>query len=326
MTSLSKHVVYEMSGLSISSEVVLSARPGRRGLDATAADLTITIEKPRDQPYRRPSADVVAEHGVDGFTWYSICRVGETFVIRMPGIGDFEIDPDLRAIRCFPTHEPRAEYLPIVLTGTVLSFVLEMRGLTVLHGSAVDIGGSSLAFVGASGQGKSTMAAIMCASGAPLVTDDVLPIFFKGDTPVPWCLRSGHEIRLREKSASLTQSFREGTSIRVTADERHAVTPAAADTDQLPLKTIVIPRPIHEISAVSARRLGVGEAALQLSRFDRIEGWRDRAHLRRQFLDVGRIVDLVPVFEVSVPWGPPFAPELALDILRSCDLELPLLS
>ena len=62
----------------------------------------------------------------------------------------------------------------MLVGGTLLAFVLTMRGEAVLHASAVQVGDAALAFVGASGMGKSTMATLLCADGARLVTDDVL--------------------------------------------------------------------------------------------------------------------------------------------------------
>jgi hypothetical protein len=51
----------------------------------------------------------------------------------------------------------------------------------------------------------------------------------------------------------------------------------------------------------------------------RIEGWRERAQLRQQFTDVGNIVAALPIFEVSVPWGPPFAEDLPDQILEAIE-------
>jgi hypothetical protein len=205
----------------------------------------------------------------------------------------------------------------------VTAFLLAMSGRCVLHGSAVDIGGRAVAFVGASGQGKSTMAAMFCAAGATLVTDDVLPLEFESTadgTDAVYCLRSGNEIRLREKSASLADRFGADVPVRLTADERRALAPSATTHDRLPLAAIVLPRPTRDRTEVAERALGAGEASMWLARCQRIEGWRGRDHLRRQFVDVGRVVASVPVFEVSVPWGPPFAGDLPERVHAACGL------
>lgn len=52
----------------------------------------------------------------------------------------------------------------------------QLRGELGLHGSAVACEQRSLAFVGASGQGKSTIAAALCAHGATLLADDAVAL------------------------------------------------------------------------------------------------------------------------------------------------------
>jgi hypothetical protein len=126
---------------------------------------------------------------------------------------------------------------------------------------------------------------------------------------------------LCRQQASLADRFGAAATVRLTADERHAVSPRPTDLDRIPLAAIILPRPDRENLRVSARALGAGEASLWLARCQRIEGWRGRDHLRRQFIDVGRIVAAVPVFEVTVPWGPPFAEDLAQRVLDACGLH-----
>ena len=314
---------YEWSGLRISSEIPLAA-PRVIGADSSEVDVAIMLGESRTPPFERPSGDVVAELVVDGFPRYTICRVGDDYVCRIVSVGDFVIDADLRRVVCHPTDDGRRDVLPIIIAGTVTAFILAMGGWYVLHGSAVEVGGRALAFVGSSGQGKSTMAAMFCAAGAPLVTDDILPLEFETSPATAVeavrCLRSGSEIRLREKSASLAERFASDTRVRITADDRHAVESASSEHDRIPLGAIILPRPDREQSEVSARVVPPGEAAYWLSRCQRIEGWQGRDELRKQFNDAVRVVEAVPVFEVMVPWGPPFAADLPQRIQECCGL------
>ncbi len=314
--------VYECSGLRLASQLPLSAPLSIDG-DLASADVTIAIGEERTPPSERPSADVIAELILDGYPFYTFCRVGDDIVGRMGGIGDFEISGDLTKVVCHPYVGGRHEVLPIVIPGTITAFLMNMAGQFVLHGSAVDLGGRCLAFVGQSGQGKSTMAAMFCALGAALVTDDVLPLEFgtgrNGSGPV-FCLPGGSEIRLREGSASLIDRFVTDVAVRDTADQRRAVSPGSTGRDRVPLSAIVVPHPDRLHPQVTARRLGAGEASLVLGRYQRIEGWRSTEHLRRQFEAVGQVVVAVPVFDVSVPWGPPFADDLVTQVLEACGL------
>jgi hypothetical protein len=313
--------VFECSGLRIASEIALSAP--RAGGDPTVFDVLVRRGDECLPPFVRPSGDVVAELVVDDFPWYSFCRVEGGYVGRMTGIADFFISDDLATVVVHPVTGGRSNVIPIVVPGTVTAFLLAMGGHCVLHGSAVEMGGRALAFVGVSGQGKSTMAAMFCAAGAALVTDDVLPLEFGPDGAGPgpvMCRRSGHEIRLREKSRSLADRFG-SSAVRVTADERHAVAPSASGLERLPLAAVVLPRPDREHAEVSVRLLAAGEASLALARCQRIEGWRVPEHLRRLFEDTVRVAGSVPVYEVAVPWGPPFADDLPAQVLSACGMD-----
>lgn len=315
--------LYECSGLRISSAVPLYA-PLLIGVDVEEADLTIELGESRTLPFERPSTDLVAELITDGHPRYTICRVDGGYVCRIMSVADFVIDADLSTVTCHPAIGGPTNVIPIVITGTIVAFVLAMGGRCVLHGSAVEMEGNALAFVGESGQGKSTMAAIFCAAGASLVTDDVLPLEIMSaadGSDVVHCLPSANEIRLREKASSLAYRFDRNTARRLTADERLAVAPLATALDRIPLAAVVLPRPDRGHSQASARLLPRAEASFWLNRCQRIEGWRDREYLRRQFVDIGRLASVVPVYEVSVPWGPPFADSLFEGVLHACGLD-----
>ena len=45
--------------------------------------------------------------------------------------------------------------------------------------------------------------------------------------------------------------------------------------------------------------------------FPRVHGWRDKAVLAREFATLSQVVNQVPVFEATIPWGPPFDPDIA---------------
>jgi hypothetical protein len=70
--------------------------------------------------------------------------------------------------------EARVTRLPLL--GPVMGALLFQRRTLVLHGSAVEIGGAAVAFVGPKGRGKSTLAAALYARGHNLVGDDVVVI------------------------------------------------------------------------------------------------------------------------------------------------------
>ncbi len=63
-----------------------------------------------------------------------------------------------------------------ILLGPALVLALVIRGTWSLHASAVTCQGKTIAFVGESGRGKSTLAAYLSNAGWHLVADDILPV------------------------------------------------------------------------------------------------------------------------------------------------------
>jgi len=78
------------------------------------------------------------------------------------------------------TFDPRpgvsSGLLRLYLLGPVLGLLLHQRGLFVLHASAVALDGGVVAFLGHSGRGKSTTAAMLHARGGAVVADDAVAV------------------------------------------------------------------------------------------------------------------------------------------------------
>ena len=71
----------------------------------------------------------------------------------------------------------------IVILGTCMGAILMQRKVLPLHGSAIEINGKAYAFVGDSGAGKSTLARAFINKGHRLLTDDVIAVSLKSNTP-----------------------------------------------------------------------------------------------------------------------------------------------
>jgi len=302
--------VYHCAGLKVRSPLALSA-PTVGG----PADVEVIEGVVRPVPYERPSADVIAERVVDGVAWYTFARRGETVVGRIYRLADFIIDTRSRQVVFHrdPTCAP--EVVAILLSGTVTAYLLSAEGGLVLHASAVEVDGKAVAFVGLSGQGKTTVATLLCTGGYLLVTDDVLPVNAQGGEVT--CVPGGIELRVRDKSQELADWLASDVPRRRTADERLAMAVPVTRADRLPLATVIIPWPDRQFSEVSARRLSAGEAAMSLARFQRVEGWTSPKVLRAQFEAITAVVGSVPVFEMHIPWGPPFRRNLAIEIMMA---------
>lgn len=111
---------------------------------------------------------------LDGRLWAEFHRVDTGYLLRYPGMVDFEISSDACEVTCLPAPglpESTAKHLYV---NQVLPMVLSKRGKLVFHASAVSINDSAVAFVGVSGRGKSTLAASFASNGFRFLADDAL--------------------------------------------------------------------------------------------------------------------------------------------------------
>jgi hypothetical protein len=254
-----------------------------------------------------PPGEIVAVYEPGETSWYTATWTGVDYRMRFRDCGEFVISEDLSEVVVRPDPPGRVELLPILLAGTVSAFLLALRGHVILHASAVLVDGSALAFVGQSGRGKSTVAALMCVDGAELVTDDVLRV----DTGSPvTCVGGAPELRLREKAAPIVDDDPDA-STRTTADDRLAFAPTVAPPESLPLAGIVVPAPSRTATAVETERLDPGSALVALLSFPRVHGWQCREVLQREFGVLSQLANDVPVHTATIPWGPPFDPDVA---------------
>lgn len=312
MTSLAR-----LYGLTVRSELPLHQH--RPPPDPNAIDLTITLGEPILQTDELPPSKRLLHLKVDK-QYFTAGRTEDGFLLRFFGTCDVRFDPALTSAVVHPVSGTDPALLAVLAGGTLLAFALSMRGEPVLHASAVQIGGSALAFVGSSGMGKSTTATLMCADGALLITDDLLRLNL-ARTP-PTCSLGATELRLRKAAGDLSDRFARTPGRRITGDAREALAMPASTTENLPLAAIVVPLPdrSEERTEPEVERLDTMAAFLLLSRFPRLLGWEDEDVLRQQFQQLGEVVDTVPVYLAHLPWGPPFPENLAARLRKRVGL------
>jgi hypothetical protein len=310
------HLLY---GLRVQSDVPLYQH--RPVSDAIEPDVRIGWGEPLPLTEERPPGRVLAHLETDRpYYTFTVAGTGE-HVLRFYRTCDFVIDANLRVARMHVVDGADPEVAGVLAAGALLSYILTMRGEVVLHASAVQIGDAALAFVGRSGMGKSTMAALTCSSGASLITDDVLRVEF-GDQNVT-CRLGATELRLRKAAAELAERFPDRPPSRLTGDARDALRMVESNDDGLPLAAIVVPFPDRARTDVDVVRVPAMDAVIALLRFPRLLGWSDAAVLDQQFRDIADLVERVPVFQAYVPWGPPFADELGAEIIEAVGLSIP---
>ncbi|SFA98160.1 hypothetical protein SAMN05216266_10367 [Amycolatopsis marina] len=308
---------YRAHGLAVSSEAELPLSPAPP--PAGRPDFVLRVGEDAPVPEERPEGELLAAlNRRNGTVFYTLVRRDDHTILRYPGVCDFVGDHELARVSAH--WDPAADrgLLPVLAAGALLAVHLTLRGHLVLHASAVQLDGRALAFVGASGMGKSTLAAALCGTGCALVADDVLRVDVIGAAAAR-VYPGSTENRLRAAARELADSAPAGAA-RPTADGRLSLRPAAVADGPLPLAACVVPRPSREAVEVGVHRLSPARALLRLSQFPRVLGWRDPATMGDSFQALADLVERVPVAEAVIPWGPPFRPEVLtglLDAVRS---------
>ncbi|MEQ2008268.1 MAG: hypothetical protein ABMA26_15850 [Limisphaerales bacterium] len=300
---MSSFFTYGLYGLCIRSELPLTAPPA---LETSDPDLTVHCGEELPPDATPPVGEVWAKADFGNGFGVQLTKTESGWSLFYPQTGEIRLTSDL----CTATAHAlpgKTAILPLLLHGSVPSWLLSLRGEPVLHASAVAVDGEALAFIGASGMGKSTLATLLCSAGASLVTDDVLRLQQAGKNFL--CHWGTGELRLRPNAAALADLF-PPANINRSVDGRSTLLLAPREKALPRLRAILIPQPAREQRELDTERLSLVQASFYLNGYPRVYGWQVDEPKRRQFALFARLAEAVPVFRVKVPWGPPFAADL----------------
>jgi ABC-type iron transport system FetAB ATPase subunit len=158
------------------------------------------------------SAGSPVENNFDGAIWFhdwcdpddeiciSCAKLGDLYLLRFPEQADFIISISEMAVHYFPKNNLGFEILRHLLIDQVVPRILGHLGELILHASAISMpNGCSIAFIGESGQGKSTLAASFYQNGSSLLTDDCLLV--SAEQGQIFGIPNYHGVRLYDDSA-----------------------------------------------------------------------------------------------------------------------------
>jgi len=217
--------IYEAFDQYLRSELTLPLRPQEAG-QRVSLEVTFGTAAAVDESDFHWFNEWKAE---DGAISIAAARKDGAYLIRFPGLADFTIDAGLAVVQVFPVAARDEGVLAHLLVDQLLPRLLNQRGRLVVHASSVALpDGRVIAFLGATGQGKSTLAAALMQYGCALVTDDCLLLDCRQDHVL--ALPAYHSLRLWPDS--LAALFRGGSGflpISPTMEKCQWIPPATSD-------------------------------------------------------------------------------------------------
>ena len=136
---------------------------------------------------------------VDASTQVRLYRSADAWHLVYDDTGRFDIDALGQTIVWRPPRDVSEDAARLDVMSRVLATAMHAAGDVCFHASAVAVEGEAIAFLGAKGFGKSTLAWALVRAGARLLTDDTLRVRLD-ETPLAY--PGVHELRLRRDAAT----------------------------------------------------------------------------------------------------------------------------
>lgn len=246
-----------------------------------------------------PEPDFARWRSEDGEVLASFHRLAEDYVVRFIDRADFLIALASGTVTCWPTPGNRRAMRDLYLN-QVLPVIAAHHGKLVIHASGVAIGGDAVAFVGATGRGKSTLAAAFARAGWPFLSDDGLYLeparngFLASPNQPSFPLWLDSEAEVVRGEAS-PYEWEQIEKARIEADEN-----LPFQREALPLKALYFLGPGDAaepaISAFSER-----EALAELINHSYLLDVEDRAQIKQHFETLARLAGTVPSHRLDYP-------------------------
>ena len=175
---------YLVYGLKLRSDTSIPALAPRPDL-AGAVDVEVRFEPAANGPDRAAAgADdwyVRGEQGEDPSLLIRRGNVdGELLLFYSDGVR-FRLDAAGTAVTAWRPDRLTIDDVAVYLIGPVLGILLRLRCALCLHGSAVEVSGAAVGFIGPPGAGKSSTAAALAQCGRRVLSDDLLVLHRDGD-------------------------------------------------------------------------------------------------------------------------------------------------
>jgi hypothetical protein len=241
--------------------------PSLRAQAVTSPTWTLDIDSPAAVP---ADAEALGVDQVDATVTVRLHRSGDAWHLIYDDTGRFDIDRSGSAILWRAPDGASKDAARLDIMGRVLATAMHAAGDACFHASAVAMGGEAIAFLGAKGFGKSTLAWAMVRAGARLITDDTLRLQLEEG---PLAHPGVHELRLRPDAATrLPPDPREARPVgdRLVID---ALELDRLQSETVPVGALYLLSPVNDLPGSAAARVSALPAvpsALSLVRHAKI--------------------------------------------------------
>jgi hypothetical protein len=261
----------------------------------------------------------------DGRPWMWAARQEHGFLLRYVGLADFIVNPKGTEIVLARAEAASSrDTLGHLLLDQALPMVLGLRGIPTLHASTVVTRRGVCAFMGATGAGKSTLAASFSAAGYPALGDDCLAIKENGGF---FAIPAYPGLRLWTDSAQLlAEDWSSAPAVAHYTRKLRILNAPAVESFPARLEPLaVIYCLARETGGDSRSRaaaiepLRPNDAFLQLLSASFMLDITDRAVLTRNLRFIERLLNAVPVRRLRVPDGFSSLPSVREAVLKDLD-------
>lgn len=210
-----------------------------------------------------------------------------------------------------PTKGIDDQTLASVVRGPALAVLLNQRGRLILHASAVALDGGVAAFLGAPGQGKSTIALALYSLEAQLVADDIVSIEFDGATPLVF--PSSRQINVwPDALAALSHDPTPLKRVEPEFEKRAFPVTERFSRRRIPLRTIYV---LREGDEAAIEPLPAQEALIELIRNSYVR-LREGPSASTNLQQCAALVNAIAVFRATVPRNLGALPHVAQMIIE----------
>jgi hypothetical protein len=274
---------------------------------------------------------LAGEHALEyrydnGDLWQASWNAGEDYISRFPQFCSFRIQLQQMRIECAPEAGTAESTVAHLILDHAIPRLLSLKpGYLVLHASALQVENRTIAIMGNSGQGKSTLAAWFASRGFPLLTDDCL-ILRKDGLGQQWLAQpSYHSVRLWPESAnalgideSALREFAHYSSKRRTGG--NAEFRFATGGSPLTACFVLTDSETEQPGAPAVGPLSVNEAFLELARaVFRLDAENEQIN-RSEFDVLTGLVDTVPFWSLAYERKFEWLPEVEKVIIQTIDV------